>query len=640
MGIIFGMLKSDGDVVREDDLRHCAAATEKYAPDGLFLCTNGKVGMGCQPYYTHKRATLDSAPVLDPLGNMLAFDGRLDNYKELVALLKLPDPEMSDSAIVLASYDRWGADCFSRFVGDWALALWSNRDQLLYLARDHAGTRTLYFERTNGVIWSTYLENIVACRSRNAIDKEYVTRYLSGASLDILTPYKGICSVLPAQYFTFQAGRLTQTTHWSAVAGGVILYRTDRDYEEHFLQAFTRAVERRAARGELILAELSGGMDSTSIVCISDLRRRAGGCGSNDLLDTISYYDDTEPHWDDRSYITQVEEHRQKRGYHLDASSMGVNPGSADGRFLLPGRGRDAISVEELFERTVGQNHYRIVLSGLGGDELLGGVPNPMPELADYLWSARFDTFARQTFQWSLANRFPVSHLAVASARYMLSLHWPGFAPNAESPPWVKNAKCYARPAAHHGFSSHVFSARPSSIAMEMSLSSIAATLPHVTPNALVRREYRYPYLDRDLIDYLVRIPREQLLRPRERRSLMRRSLRHVVPNAILNRRRKAFIARKPALWLQHFDLDIHALSNDLYLGELGCVDPAKLISHLPAISSLSDTRWSMDLAKTVGLELWIRGRFNDIERAPPVKRARPCDVALTSNDIRAEHIR
>src|SRR5271155_2522625 len=147
MSIIFGTLKPKGDLVSERELSHMAIATERYAPDGLFARTNGRVGMGYQPYHTHQRSNLESQLATDIHANMLAFDGRLDNYRELCDQLSIRAEEISDSGIVLAAYERWGQNSFSRFVGDWALALWVERDQSLVLARDHAGTRTLYFEQ-------------------------------------------------------------------------------------------------------------------------------------------------------------------------------------------------------------------------------------------------------------------------------------------------------------------------------------------------------------------------------------------------------------------------------------------------------------------------------------------------------------
>jgi asparagine synthase (glutamine-hydrolysing) len=99
------------------------------------------------------------------------FDGRLDNYRELIKQLYMPDSEAADSLVVLAAFQRWGSQFFARFIGDWALALWSHLDGSLYLARDHVGTRSLYFEQTKECVscWSTYLETLFAESKTSAL---------------------------------------------------------------------------------------------------------------------------------------------------------------------------------------------------------------------------------------------------------------------------------------------------------------------------------------------------------------------------------------------------------------------------------------------------------------------------------------
>ena len=142
MSIIFGVSAEDGRQIEVRELEALARATERYAPDGTWLRTAGNTGMGYQPYHTHGRSRLEKQPANDERGWMLSLDGRLDNHKELCSLLGLDGRESADSEIVLAAFARWGEDCFTRMVGDWALALWSEIDHVLYLARDHARTRT------------------------------------------------------------------------------------------------------------------------------------------------------------------------------------------------------------------------------------------------------------------------------------------------------------------------------------------------------------------------------------------------------------------------------------------------------------------------------------------------------------------
>ena len=82
MGIIFGIRNPVGMTATQGEVLYLAAATQQFAPDGTFTRAEGRVAMGFQPYYTHERSTLDNQPRLDQHGNLLAFDGRLDNHED------------------------------------------------------------------------------------------------------------------------------------------------------------------------------------------------------------------------------------------------------------------------------------------------------------------------------------------------------------------------------------------------------------------------------------------------------------------------------------------------------------------------------------------------------------------------------
>jgi len=170
MSILFGICQAEGHAVEEPLLRRMGLATDRYAPDGTFLKIEGRIGMGFQPYHTHQRSRLESQPKTDVNGVMVTFDGRLDNSAELCSLLDLNQEDTPDSMVVLESFLRWGESCFSRFVGDWALALWLHQERELYLARDHSGTRTLYYEvRNEDVLWATHLEPLLGDKRSHPI---------------------------------------------------------------------------------------------------------------------------------------------------------------------------------------------------------------------------------------------------------------------------------------------------------------------------------------------------------------------------------------------------------------------------------------------------------------------------------------
>src|SRR5207253_1227956 len=105
--------------------------------------------------------------------------------------------------------------------------------------------------------------------------------------------------------------------YWDFDPGKRIRYRTDAEYEEHFRAVFGKAVQRRLRSDGPILAELSGGMDSSSIVCMADSIIARGDVESP-RLDTISWFDNSQPATDELPYIAIVEQRRGRTGFHID----------------------------------------------------------------------------------------------------------------------------------------------------------------------------------------------------------------------------------------------------------------------------------------------------------------------------------
>ena len=373
MAILLGICQGEGRIVQERRLLEFARATDRYALDGTFVRAQGRIGMGFQPYHTHERSNLEAQPAVDERGNMLTLDGRIDNHAELCQLLNIDGEKIADSQIVLAAFERWGEACFSMLIGDWSLALWSQANQSLYLARDHAGTRTLYFGITDDTIyWSTYLESLILGRGLRELNQEFVACYLAGRPIGDLTPYQGINAVTPSHYFIFRHGKLVRRSNWQWMITSTIRYKTDAEYEEHFRSLFRQSVERRTGPGAAILAQLSGGMDSTSIVCMSD-ELRASSNPPGRPIDSISYYDDSEPSWNERFYFSLVEGARGRIGIHVDASLIPQTFQPHDpfsGEYLFPGADSSSIERERNFESLDQDHHYRAILSGIGGDEL------------------------------------------------------------------------------------------------------------------------------------------------------------------------------------------------------------------------------------------------------------------------------
>jgi asparagine synthase (glutamine-hydrolysing) len=548
--------------------------------------------------------TVPPFPTQDSPGFL--WDGRLDNREELLTFAGGAPASLDDQEIVEAAFERLGTDLFSRIAGDWALSVVHLADRQLILAKDFAGTRPLYYWVHDSVVaWSTVLEPLVLLRNcPPALSDNYLAGWLSFFPESHLTPYQEVLSLPPASFARITRTGITVQRYWTLESTRPIRHRTDRDYEEHFRSVLREAVRRRIRSGSPILAELSGGMDSSAIVCMADTIAEGG----TRKLDTITYFDSSEAGWDELPYARQVEEKRGRVGYHIDVSpDQSLVDDSLPVRFTalpppISARGAAATA----FDRIISENGYSVVFSGIGGDEMLGGVPTPLPELADCIARLRFGRFFRESFCWALAGRKPIFALWRSAFG---SLVWaPARDGSAIEHTWTwLKPEFRTRAQEHFGFRParfHFFGPLPSLQANTAALEALSRQISVVPVPVAPRYEWRYPFLDRDLVAFCSAVPREQLVRPSQRRSLMRRALAGIVPRGVLERKRKAFVSRGLVKVLRaHWQLLCGA---PLRSEEMGFVDGIALARFVELAEQGNDVP-ILPLLRTLALEHWLR---------------------------------
>src|SRR5215467_459440 len=477
-------------------------------------------------------------------GPWVLWNGRLDNREEIAARTGMVSDSFADEEIVRGAYQRCGTDAFAQFVGDWAISIVDEGTCKLVLARDFAGTRPLFYERKDrSVTWSTILEPLVLLGDcLPSVSEEYLAEWLAFFPQSHRTPYRGISSVPPGSFVRIAPGGISVRNYWSIESVRAVRYRDDREYEEHFRSVFRTSIRRRVKDHGTILGELSGGMDSSSIICMADRLLDPGA----PRLDTVTYFDAEEPNWDELPYARLVEGQRGRVGHHIDVgTSESLACQAIPTRFrAIPTAASARSSAARVFDQIVSDNGYRVILSGLGGDEMLGGVPTPIPELADLLVRVDALRFLRQSFRWAFAKRKPIVQLwlsVLASFFAPRTMESAATAWNWLTPEFrMRNREHLGAPARPFRF----FGPLPSLEANSAAVEALGRQISCVPVPCGPLYEWRYPFLDRDLVAFCSAIPREQLVRPKERRSLMRRALAGIVPREILERKRKAYVSR------------------------------------------------------------------------------------------------
>ncbi|WP_446741998.1 asparagine synthase-related protein [Silvibacterium acidisoli] len=271
--------------------------------------------------------------------------------------------------------------------------------------------------------------------------------------------------------------------------------------------------------------------------------------------------------------------------------------------YLLPGADASTKAREERLENAIEPGRYRAVVSGIGGDELLGGPINPLPELADLLVLGKLHRFLKQSVAWCLTERAPILHLVPEVVGFSLK-RYSGWNGTSDSDPrWYTQNLLRAFPQQRNRMRRDRIGLLPSCLEGEMMWTSLLETQPHRFPAITVRYEYRYPLLDRELVEFVLRVPPEQIRSPENRRSLMRRAMGAILPTEILERRKKAFPAQANSRLLAEHRVEIESLFRGSRLASLGYIDERKFLS---AFSS-SNFHQSPVLMRMIGLELWLR---------------------------------
>jgi asparagine synthase (glutamine-hydrolysing) len=222
-------------------------------------------------------------------GWFLVGDARIDNREDLARTLGLGNAHLlSDGAVILGAYERWGEACPVHLVGDFSFAIWNAGSRTLFCARDAMGVRPFYYAHSPRRL--AFASEIKALRVlddvSDALDPEQVAMFLEAEQDDRdRTLFREIRRLPAAHCMTVSARGVSLREYWTLDTSREIRFATDGEYAEALREQFTTAVRCRLRGSHAVGATLSGGLDSSSIVCTArNLVRESG----SSLLQTFS----------------------------------------------------------------------------------------------------------------------------------------------------------------------------------------------------------------------------------------------------------------------------------------------------------------------------------------------------------------
>lgn len=608
IGGIWWTAGAPGIEERRSALDRLHATLARRGPDGGAVEDSGAVGMSFRAFHTTAGARAERQPLATASGLLMAFDGRLDNREELLRTLRPPEGSAAtDAELVLAAYGQWQHRCPDFLIGDYAFAVWDAGRRELLLARDPMGARPLFYHAAGGLLaWSSTLEGLLAAASLpRDLDEEWIAGFLTDCYPQGHTPYRAIRCVPPGHILVAQEGdfRLVELWRPDMAATGDLARETDAELEERFAFLFREAVRCRLRADGPIGAELSGGLDSSSIVCLAaDLlaKRQADA----PALHTVSYVFNESPTADERRYIRAVEARIGRTGHHIpqERHRMFASLNKPPAEFPSVHQctwDRDLEAIR--FIRSAGG---RVLLSGLGGDELSWSEIDVPLELSDHLRAGRWRELSRGMQQWSVIQRRPIALLLARTVRALLGPSAPRPVPTWIAPSFARRLRLpwHERPRASRPAAALPPSRREHCAAV----SSAIAVVEWMYDSGPEPIERRFPFLDRRLVEFCLSLPISQFAHGQETRSLHRRALRGLLPPEIVNRRTKVSPAEGLLRDFAAHWPELSAIFPRPLCCELGFVDEKALQATMTEVRSGLGQK-AAHLLRVISLEFWLR---------------------------------
>jgi len=307
----------------------------------------------------------------------MVYNGCVYNYKELREDLVKKGyvfKTTGDTEVVLKSYQEWGYDCLKKFEGDFALAIWENRNKKLFLARDRFGVKPLYFSNNKNFFrFGSSLQSIIAKKDINLeLDNQSLHMHFSLHSVVPApnTIFKNIKKVPPGHYLVISPDQEILTkAYWKLDSSSQSQLITDEnEAKEQIKNLLIKAVEKRISASDIDVGILlSGGLDSSLIVAL------ANDHFPNLKTYSIGFEDDKDEKGNEFFYSDQIA--KQFKTKHekivIDNKSVLSRLPEAFKSMSEPMVAQDAIAFYMLSELV--SKEVKVVLSGQGADEAFVG---------------------------------------------------------------------------------------------------------------------------------------------------------------------------------------------------------------------------------------------------------------------------
>jgi asparagine synthase (glutamine-hydrolysing) len=388
---IAGILNRDGRPCEAEDVYALTRALAHRGPDGEGVYVDGPLGLG------HRRlAILDlSESGKQPMSSVggrywVTFNGEIYNFLELRKELEghgYAFVTESDTEVIGAAYDRWGADCVFKFNGMWAFALWDGQRRELFLSRDRFGVKPLHYLAEPGrFAFASELKAFLRLRDFTPRENEReMRRALLTSSAEAVedTLLEGVKRLRGGHNMLVSAAGLRVWRWWRTLDHLPTPPRRLAEQAEHFRALFFDACRLRLRSDVPVATCLSGGMDSSAVLCtLAEIRKGLSGAGDRLTRDSHRAFVATFPGtpWDERAFAEFAVGKAQAEPRYRPITPEMAAENLAQYAYDFEGIGHNLLIPLWCIYRELRRDGVVVSLDGHGADEILAGYPQHLTQ--------------------------------------------------------------------------------------------------------------------------------------------------------------------------------------------------------------------------------------------------------------------
>jgi asparagine synthase (glutamine-hydrolysing) len=382
---------------------------------GAFIDNNCALGQA-------RLSIIDLETGSQPLSNedeslWITFNGEIFNYLELRDELEENGHRFktrSDTEVIIHSYEQWGEDCLNRFNGQFAFAIYNNKEKSIFIARDRLGIRPVFYARHNGRFYFGSEIKSIFCEPsipRNLDFKGLDEIFTWWTTSPPRTAFENINELEPGVFIRIKSGKIDKKQYWAM--DFPVEFDLNRDlnsWAEELHSLLVDAVRLRLRADVPVGAYLSGGLDSSATAALI-----------KNFTDTkvetfsIAFHDKA---YDESGYQNQMAEflgtnHHQIQCSYKDIAEKFPKVIWHTERPIL----RTAPTPLYMLSGLVRDNNFKVVLTGEGSDEILAGYDIFKETLIRSFWAKNPDSEWRPSL---LRRLYPTLPLSASRARFDL----------------------------------------------------------------------------------------------------------------------------------------------------------------------------------------------------------------------------